>query len=78
MNTKKRNNTSVECWRTTIAGFDIVLLQHPNRTNGPSYFDVQYGQSQQGPFLYAQAASCLGECIMHALACDGKVTDTTD
>jgi len=75
MNTKKRNNALVECWRTTIAGFDIVLLQHQNNTN---YFDVQYGQSQQGPFLYAQAASCLGECIMHALACDDKVTDTTD
>lgn len=57
-----------ECYRTTIAGFDIVLRQD---TRGS--FRVDYGL-QHGTFTtYDRAAHELGAAIMHALACEGRL-----
>jgi hypothetical protein len=55
------------CFKTTIC-WDITLHQ-----TGRDMFVVKYG-SQVKPFLnYGEAAKELGECIMHALACEGKL-----
>lgn len=51
-----------------LARFDIELLQH-----GRDRFSVRYGKQHDGFLNYADAAAKLGEAIMHALACEGKI-----
>jgi hypothetical protein len=58
----------MENFRTTLAGFDIVLSQ-----NGPDDFTVTYGRQIRANLDYVRASAELGACIMHALACDGKL-----
>lgn len=55
-------------FETTIAGFRIVLIKDRQKL-----YRVVYGQ-QTKPFLdYTEAAHELGECIMHALQCEGRL-----
>lgn len=51
-----------------IAGFVVELA-----TKGKK-FRVTYGAQVKENLTYAQAAKELGECILHALACEGKIS----
>jgi hypothetical protein len=53
----------------------IVVEQWPVRLiqNGVDNFTVTYGQQTKKRLSYAQAALEYGACIMHALACEGKL-----
>lgn len=53
-----------------IAGYEINLLK-----NTKYDYIVQYGRQQYAPKYYAEAAEELGRCIMHALACEGKLNE---
>lgn len=55
-------------FETEIAGYKITLMQYA-RGN----FLVQYGTQQYVTSYYSEAAKELGECIMHALTCEGKI-----
>lgn len=55
-------------FETFIAGYSIVLRQQTRR-----FFSVQYGMQENQKLSYAQAAARLGEAIMHASACEGKI-----
>lgn len=54
------------CHELAIAGFPIQLWQE-----GKDNFKVIYGKQVKANLTYARAAAEYGECIMHALACDG-------
>lgn len=43
------------------------------RQQGRDRFSVRYGLQLRGGLDYASAARELGECIMHAGSCDGKI-----
>lgn len=59
------------CWKATLAGFRITLSQG----GSGKLYTVTYGK-QTHPFLdYTEAAKELGECIMHALAVEGRIED---
>ena len=51
-----------------IAGFRIQL-----RKRNANNFTVVYGKQTKHGLTYADAAHELGECIMHALALEGKL-----
>jgi hypothetical protein len=55
-------------YRVEIAGMDITLRKHSNNN-----FTVVYHKQVREGLTYADAAHELGECIMHALACEGKL-----
>lgn len=56
------------CYKTEIAGYEIKVTKLRNKL-----YLVQYGE-QRVPFLdYKEAAHELGECIFHALQCEGKL-----
>lgn len=55
------------CWSIRI-GFYIALEQA-----GPDDFCVRYGRQIDEGLSYSQAASKLGQAIMHALSCDALV-----
>lgn len=55
------------CWSTTIC-WGITLRQR-----GRDNFEVQYGAEVHKDLDYARAAEQLGQCIMHALACEDKL-----
>lgn len=59
-------------WETQIAGMPITLRQ-----SGVDSFRVTYFKQVKNGLTYAAAAKELGQCIMHALACDGML-DTAD
>jgi hypothetical protein len=40
-------------------------------------FNVRYGRQYRTELTYGEAAKELGECIMHALACDSKLDNRT-
>lgn len=50
-----------------IAGFVIELAAKGKK------FRVTYGLEVKEELTYAQAAKTLGECILHALTCGGKI-----
>ena len=50
--------------------FTVTLWQ--NRSG----FAVVYGLQLAAPLTYAQAAQELGECLMHALSCQGAMSDS--
>lgn len=52
----------------TKIGYEIKLLQITKDS-----FCVTYGKQISVGLTYSQAAQELGECIMHALACEGKL-----
>lgn len=62
----------MECFRTEIAGFPIILEQSERN----KLFTVTYGQQVRRELNHSQAAQELGRCILHALACENKVDDT--
>jgi len=55
------------CFKTEI-GWTIKLEQ-----TGLDSFTVTYGAEVQPRLDYASAAEALGQCIMHALACEDKL-----
>ena len=59
-----------EVFKIEIAGYNIVLSQ-----TEPDNFTVQYGEEIESNLDYSQAAKSIGFCIMHALACDGKINN---
>ena len=60
-------------FETKIAGFDIKLTRSAPR--GRANFAVSYGQQFNCHLTYEEAAKELGQCIMHALTCEGKIDD---
>ena len=56
------------CWIESLNGSDIALRQH-----GVDNFSVTYGVQCDRDLSYAAAALKLGEAIMHALACEGRL-----
>lgn len=64
------------CWETQLAGFTIRLEQKRNRRSVA--FRVTYGKQVKDYLDYADAAKELGACMMHALACEGKVDNRKD
>ncbi len=59
----------------TICHETIIVQQWPVRLiqNGVDSFTVTYGKQTKSKLNYAQAALEYGACIMHALACEGKL-----
>ena len=56
------------CYRNEL--LDITLKQY----GGKRYsYSVIYGLQQKHELGYAEAANELGECLMHALGCEGKL-----
>jgi hypothetical protein len=55
------------------AGLPIVTM----RQRGPDDFSVQYGMQLSRRLTYAKACAELGQCIMHALACDSLIDNRT-
>ncbi len=56
------------CDHRTDLAFPIKLVQ-----TGVDKFTVQYGKQVRKGLDYSQAAAEYGACVMHALACDGKL-----
>lgn len=63
----------MKAFETTIADYTISLQQ-----SGNNKFTVIYGLQVNKNLSYAKAAKELGEAIMHALACEGKLTHVSD
>lgn len=55
-----------------IAGYDIDLHE-TRRVGRPAIYMVAYGQQIKDNLDYWGACKELGSCIMHALACEGKL-----
>lgn len=56
------------CFELQYTAWPIKLEQ-----TGKDSFTVTYGLQVKQRLTYGQAATELGACIMHALACDGKL-----
>lgn len=56
------------CYETEIGGLKIKLRQ---TTRG--LFVVTYGKQTKADLSYGAAAHYFGECLFHALTCDGKI-----
>lgn len=63
-----------KCFETVIAGFPIVL-EVENLQLGSLEFQVTYGLQVHKGLSYSKAAHELGRCILHALACEGKLDE---
>jgi hypothetical protein len=59
---------TVTCFELKETAFPISLKQ-----TGIDSFTVTYGKQIKTRLPYGKAATELGACIMHALACDGKL-----
>lgn len=59
------------CHRTDGLSFPIELRQ-----TGVDRFTVIYGKQRKLDLDYAAAALEYGSCIMHALACEGKLNNS--
>lgn len=57
-----------KCIKTTIAGSVVTLSQ-----SAPDNFTVSYGMQIKEGLTYAEAALEYGACVMHALACTGRL-----
>lgn len=55
-----------------IAGYGITLGQG---RGGKERFRVIYGLQVDDHLSYSEACKKLGEAILHALACEGKIDD---
>jgi hypothetical protein len=51
--------------------YPVVIRQR----KGSKMYSVQYGAEIHSGMTYQQAATKLGECLMHALACNGAISD---
>lgn len=58
------------CIKLSSLAFPVTLEQHEG---GAKSFRVTYGKQVSDYLSYESAARKLGECIMHALACDGAL-----
>ena len=56
------------CATFAVAGMPIMLHQEAK-----DRFTVTYWKQVTDGLTYSQAATELGSCIMHALACDGQL-----
>jgi hypothetical protein len=59
------------CWKYDDLAFPIELWQ-----TGLDEFKVVYGPQTSNGLSHEKAATELGESIMHALACDGKLDNS--
>ena len=59
------------CFELTGGAFPIRLTQ-----TGMRSFTVQYGKQIERGLSYSTAAAKLGQAIMHAAACDGKLDNS--
>jgi hypothetical protein len=55
------------CFEETT-GFPVRLYQ-----TGRNSFTVEYGKQEHKGLSYGRAAHELGECLMHAMACEGRL-----
>lgn len=62
---------STLCHEITDIAFGVKLEQ-----NGIDRFTVTYGKQVKRNLNYSQAAHEYGACIMHALACGGKLDNS--
>jgi hypothetical protein len=60
-------------FQTNDLAFPIKVEQ-----NARGKFRVTYGREVRDGLGYGQAAHELGECMFHALACDGKLDNEAD
>ncbi len=60
-------------WRCGNTVFPIELSRQ-----GRNRYSVQYGKQVKSDLNYSGAAKEIGYCLMHALACDGKVDSLPD
>lgn len=58
------------CFSTQAAGYEITLTQQSKNR-----FTVVYGLHKKARLDYSSAAKELGECLMHAAACDGLLNN---
>lgn len=65
------NPTPNLCHAVSDLPFDVELYQQ-----GADCFTVLYGQQVKTNLTYAAAAREYGECIMHALACAGRLDNS--
>ena len=56
------------CDKRTDLPFPVTLIQ-----TGKDQFSVIYGKQERHGLYYSHAATEYGRCVMHALACDGKI-----
>lgn len=61
-------NKPKPAWATVIAGMTISLIQ-----TGRNNFTVTYWKDVNDKLTYNQACDKLGQCILHALACESKL-----
>lgn len=55
---------------------DVTLFQHETGyLQRKQYFKVVYGKEVHSKLTYSQACNELGQCIMHSLACAGKIEE---
>ena len=59
-------------WETDEFGYALLIKLHQQ---GKNKFTVTYGKQIDANLSYADAASKLGEALMHALACEGKLNN---
>lgn len=64
-------NIGRTCFKTVIAGFEIALVCFDG-----DCFTVGYGKQIERGLIYPAAAKALGESIMHALQCEGKLDNS--
>jgi len=56
------------CFEEHTGAFPVLLHQ-----TGLDRFKVTYGKQIKSGLNYSDAAHELGACLMHAMACDGKL-----
>lgn len=66
----------VVVWKSRVAGFPVILMQDRKRQS--ESFSVQYGQQLDHNLTYSEAASKLGQALMHGLACEGLLDNERD
>ena len=60
----------LDAWKLDTLAFPITL--HQLDTN---QFEVRYGQQVRTGLSYVKACRAIGAAIMHALACDGRISN---
>lgn len=56
----------------TIAGFDISITEQTRGKKQSTYL-VTYGQEVTTCYSEKDAARNIGECVLHALRCEGRI-----
>lgn len=64
------------CYRALIGtGFPVKVSQHED---AKKLFRVTYDQQVKDNLTYTEAAHEFGECVFHALACEGELDNEGD